>query len=140
MSNQINIENVRSVLVLQDKSANPPKFPRHKLKEHFLKGPIPLSWLEAVGQLHGRTMNVAVAIWYLAGMNLKSNVVHLTGKTLRKFGVKQKTGYRALRALEKAGLIVCERRRGSCPLVTVLEAPTLSNGNGKEGSMSGDKS
>ncbi len=140
MSNQINIENFRNVLVLDAKPTSPKKLPRHKHGEGFLCGPVPLNWLTAASKQSGRTMSVAIAIWYLCGLNSHSCTVRLTGKTLRKFWIKQKSGYRALRALEKAGLIVCERKRGRCPLITVIEAPAMSNGNGKEGSMTGDKS
>lgn len=139
MGGQLNIENFRSVQVLEPPTTTQ-SLPRHKQGEKFLRGPIPLSWLTVALRIPGRAGNVALAIWYLCGLNGNTNTIRLTGKTLREFGVKQKSGYRGLIALEAAGLILCVRKRGRCPIVTVLAAPASFNGNGKEGCMSGDKS
>ena len=35
----------------------------------FLKGPIPMAWLNAAAKLPGKTLNVGIAIWWLAGMS-----------------------------------------------------------------------
>ena len=35
----------------------------------FIRGPIPLAWLNVAARLPGKTLNVGLAIWWLAGMS-----------------------------------------------------------------------
>lgn len=101
-----------------------PSVPRHRSNEKFLKGPIPMDWLSAAAMLPGKTFQVAVAVWYLVGICGK-NAVKITGATSKLFGVERKALYQAIKKLEDAGLIaVVDRRRGVCPVVSLLEAPT----------------
>ena len=37
-------------------------------KEPFLRGPIPLGWVTAAASLPGKTINVALALWWRHGM------------------------------------------------------------------------
>jgi hypothetical protein len=97
--------------------------PRHKGNEWFLKGPIPGAWLTLAARLPGRALHVALALWYLAGLK-KTREVKPTGNTWERFGVSPDAAYRGLRALEAAGLVWVDRRRGRCPLVKILEAPS----------------
>lgn len=113
------------------------KLPRHKDKEKFLAGPIPLEWLSKAANLRGRALNVSLAIWFLAFIK-NSPRVHTSGKLFKILGAERKTTYRALKNLEMAGLIECERRKGCSPIVTILDVPTSHNGNGKESSMKGE--
>ncbi|HKF94008.1 MAG TPA: hypothetical protein VKB96_05275 [Gammaproteobacteria bacterium] len=97
------------------------KPPRHKPGEKFLKGPVPLTWLASAAQLPGKALHVSVVLWFFAGLK-KTRIVSLPNKTLRLFGVSRNAKYRALGALEKAGLVVVERPPGRNPLVTLLDA------------------
>lgn len=97
--------------------------PRHKGHEWFLKGPIPGEWLTRAAQLPGRVLHVALALWYLAGVE-RDRCVKPTWATWKRFGVSPDTGARGLAALERAGLVAVDRHPGRCSLVTILEGRT----------------
>jgi hypothetical protein len=78
--------------------------PRHKPGEKFLKGPIPLVWLAKAARLQGKVLHVAIALWFMAGIK-RARTVPLPSLTLRILGVRRQTSYRALTALEEAGLV-----------------------------------
>jgi hypothetical protein len=111
--------------------------PRFSPGEKFLAGPIPMSWLSRVASLPGKALNVGLAIWFLKQV-MKSNTVALSGKTLQDFGVKRRSGYRGLIALEQAGIVSCLRCSGRSPRVTLLFGETDKNWNRKDCDMSGD--
>jgi DNA-binding transcriptional regulator YhcF (GntR family) len=56
----------------------------------------------------------------------KTRTVTMTGKLLDEMRVNRHTGYRALRTLEKAGLVLVDRHPGRCPVVTI--SPWNSSG------------
>ncbi len=60
-----------------------------------------------------------MAIWYRSGLE-RSSRVRLPASLLRDFGVGRYSGYRALRALESAGLVLVVRHRGRCPVVEII--------------------
>ena len=95
------------------------KPPRHKLGEKFLKGPIPWNWLVRAARQPGKSLHVSVALWHLVGLK-KSGTVALSNKLLVSLGISRFAGYRALQALENAGLVTAIRHRGRNPIVTVL--------------------
>lgn len=43
----------------------------------FVKGPIPLNWVQAAANLPGKSVHVAIVLWFLAGIK-KSQTVKLT--------------------------------------------------------------
>lgn len=100
------------------------KLPKPKDGEHFLCGPIPLLWLQQASQLPGRSLNVALALWYLAGLT-KSATVALPNKLSSKFGVDRNAKYRALNWLSNAGLVSVERKIGQAPRVTIEPSARL---------------
>ena len=85
----------------------------------FTKGPGPLTWLECAAGLPGRSVHVALALWHEAERS-GSRCVALSNTLCLRFHVERNAKYRALRALELAGLVVVERRRGRSPRVTLL--------------------
>ena len=97
------------------------KAPRKHGGELFLKGPVPMSWLSSAGRLPGRALHVGVVLWILAGIK-RTGTVALGARHLRSLGVDRHATYRALRRLEKAGLVVVQRRAGCAPKVTLLGA------------------
>ena len=103
--------------------AKPKRPPRHRTGEWFLKGPIPGPWLHRAAVLPGRALHVALAVWYLAGIEKRGHV-KITWRVLDRFGVSPDAGRRGLLALERAGLVSVDRHRGRCPVVTILETPT----------------
>ena len=96
------------------------RLPRHKAGEWFLKGPIPGGWLHRAAELPGRALHVALAVWYLAGLE-KSQRVKVTWGVFDRFGVSPDAGRRGLAALEQDGLVLVKRSPGRCPVVTILE-------------------
>ena len=89
---------------------------------HFVKGPIPLAWLGSAAGLPGKALAVGLAIWFQRGLK-KRETVTLTGSVLNQLGVSRHAKYRALAALEKAGLVRVERRTGKNPTVEILMVP-----------------
>jgi len=96
------------------------RLPRHKRREKFLKGPIPWAWLSPAASLPGKALQVAVALWFQAGIKGEPTV-NLSCKVLRDMGVKRNAGYRGLAELEGAGLVSAVRHQGRLPIVTILE-------------------
>jgi hypothetical protein len=118
------------------KLSGPPVTPKPKrMTGEFLKGPIPLPWLTAASKLAGKgPLAVALAVWFEAGRR-KSQEVRLTTAILQRFNVNRKAKYRALRSLEKAGLVRVRRERRKNPVVTILECQRSPDdgGGGQEG-------
>ena len=98
------------------------KLPRHKAGEKFLKGPIPWLWLIKAAKLPGRALHVGIVLWFLAGMK-RSHQISLSRLQLTNLGVKRHSGYRGVEALERAGLVSVDRKRGRQAIVTLLESP-----------------
>jgi hypothetical protein len=63
---------------------------------------------------------VGLVLWHLAGLR-KSSCVKFEYGRAAELGVPRFTVYRALTSLEHAGLIEVDRKRGRCPVVTILE-------------------
>lgn len=85
----------------------------------LIKGPIPLDWIGRAACLPGKTLHVALALQYLAGLQ-KTHTVKLGAKALVVMGVARDAKYEALDRLQEAGLITVERARGRIPVVTML--------------------
>lgn len=94
--------------------------PRHKTGGKFLKGPIPWDWVAKAAFVPGKAMQVAVALWFLAGMKKKPTVI-LSSAVLSDLGVKRNAAYRALAGLEEAGLVSVIRHQGRSSIVTLME-------------------
>jgi hypothetical protein len=90
----------------------------------FTNGPVPLRWLECTTGLPGRSIQVALALWYEATRS-SSRCVALSNKLCLRFHVERNAKYRALRSLELAGLASVERRRGRSPRVTILTSEVI---------------
>jgi hypothetical protein len=95
------------------------KLPRHQAGEKFLKGPIPWSWLVKAACLPGRSLHVAIALWFLAGLG-KTPTVKLGQKLASELGIDRHAKDRALHWLIEAGLIRVSRTQGCAPVVTLL--------------------
>lgn len=127
----IDLEKFRVAHESRPVTASTQSLPRHKKGERFLCGPIPLDWLARAGCLPGKALHVAIAIWFLAGVT-KTATVRLQRTLLDDLGISRKSGYRAICAMENAGLIEVIRGCGRRPFITILEV-RAANGNGKKG-------
>ena len=95
----------------------PPRFVR----------PLPYDWLHRCNRLPGRVTQVALGVWFLAGVK-RSLTVRLTAEALDLTGCERHTVYRALTVMEEAGLIRVERRSGAYPQVTLLPTALIVPG------------
>lgn len=93
--------------------------PDRQRQDGFIKGPLPLTWMTQAAQMPGKTLQVALALWYLCG-HQKRDCVKLTAKTASLFGLSRDAKYDAVARLEAAGLIEVLRLPGRSPVVTVL--------------------
>jgi len=84
----------------------------------FIKGPLPLDWMQHAARLPGKTLQVALALWYLAGLQ-KSHTVKLASKPLETMGVSRDAKYDALARLVSAGLVAVDQKPGQAPIVTL---------------------
>ena len=80
--------------VFQSSSA-PSKPPRPTPGAKFLRGPVPLDWLSRAAALPGRSLHVAMAVWFMAGLR-KSRTVPVSNVTGLQFGLDRNAKYRAL--------------------------------------------
>ena len=88
---------------------------------HFIP-PIPLGWFQRACQLPGRAPVLASILWRLYRLK-KSKPFILAQARLNDFGISRRAKYRALEALEAAGLISVERRPKKSPVVAILDRP-----------------
>jgi len=91
----------------------------------FLKGPVPLDWLQAAGRLPGQCLQVGIVLWHEAGIAGSRAVQFRPSKAL-KFGMHRDTARRALQRLEIARLIAIHHKPGRCLDVQILDAPPLA--------------
>jgi DNA-binding transcriptional ArsR family regulator len=103
--------------------AKPERRNRVRLRGRFLKGPIPLSWLaRALSIGGGSAIGVGLVLWHLSGLKHNDRTVLLSNVEVKRLGISRQAKWRALAALENAGLITVERRGKSSPLVTIVVA------------------
>ena len=96
--------------------------PRVRLGGRFLRGPIPMAWLNQAGSLPGKALHVGISIWHWHFIKKGASPIALSVRKLEEIGVKRSSAYRALAALEEAGLISVIRHVGRNPRVTLKEA------------------
>jgi hypothetical protein len=95
--------------------------PRHKVGQKFLKGPIPLNWLSMAARQPGKAFQVALGLWFWAGVKKSCEVAFSMSWLKTTFGVDRYSGYRGLAALEGVGLVAVVRHPGRKTVVTLLE-------------------
>ena len=100
---------------------NKPFFSHPRQHTPFIKGPIPLAWVQQAAKLPGRALHLGMALWYLAGVR-RSNKGAIPYKVTKHFGLNRYTVYRGLARLEKAGLVRVSRVRGRRLSFTLLQA------------------
>jgi hypothetical protein len=88
-------------------------------KKLFLRGPVPMDWLSQAAELPGKTLNVAIAIWWLNGMT-QSESFKLTRKSLSLLCIKRDAASISLKRLEGAGLIKVQRKVGQRPIISIV--------------------
>ena len=101
----------------------PPKKQRRvPNRKRFIFGPLSMEWIHRASKLPGKTLCVALVLRHLEGLNKGKRVSFpFSNVEASRWGISRKLKCRALAALERAGLIAVERRRGASPLATVIE-------------------
>ena len=94
-------------------------FIKQERKPRFIR-PIPFAWLHKCNRLGGKTTQVALALWFLAGVK-QSMYFKLTQEAVDLAGCSRSALDHGLVELEKAGLIETERRRGARPQIRIIE-------------------
>ena len=89
----------------------------------FIKGPIPYEWITRASRMSGTAVRVGLNLWFLSGLT-KSKTVKLSNRYLNDFGLHRISKSKGLKQLQDAGLISYTGKKGSSPLVTILEAST----------------
>jgi DNA-binding transcriptional ArsR family regulator len=96
------------------------------IRDKFIAGPIDVSWVCQAGRLGVKALLVGLALWHLRGLR-RSNSFIVSNLMMQEWGVQPDAKGRALRALEKAGLITLERQGKRSPRVTLV-VENASNG------------
>jgi len=93
----------------------------NEIKGTFLRGPIPMSWLNRASAVSGQGagLGIGIAIWHLAGME-KSKTIKLRPSVLEKMNISRHARYRGLDALKSAGLISIQQNHGESPIITII--------------------
>jgi len=100
---------------------------KQNISEPFLRGPIPISWLNRAAQLGGKTLNVAIAIRWIHGMS-GNQPIKLSKKALQSFHVSSDAASDALNRMEANGLIRLSKKPGQRPAIDVLAIDSKSSG------------
>ena len=91
------------------------------LRGRFLKGPVPMPWLaHALHVGAGSGLGVGVVLWHLCGLKHNEKTILLSNVEVERWGISRQAKWRALGALERAGLITIERRGKRSPMVTLV--------------------
>jgi hypothetical protein len=102
----------------------PPKvpggLPRHQPGEPFLKGPVPWRWLEKANALPGKAGYVGLVLWREAGWR-KTRIVKFSLRGSLPPGLNRQSARRGLYLLERAGLVVVNRKPGRGLEITIQE-------------------
>jgi hypothetical protein len=104
---------------------------RAKKGEWFLKGPVPWAWLKRAMALPGKALAVGLILWRERGCR-RQDTIYFDQTCAARDGVPKQVARRALRQLEKAGLIIARRRAGRGFDVTILNVPPADEESGDE--------
>lgn len=104
--------------VLSEESRKRQETKARRRAHQFIKGPLPMPWLERAARLPGKALTVALLLWFMAGI-VGNTPVKLSMGLLARFGVGRKAAYAALTALQNEGLIEADRGSGRLPLITI---------------------
>jgi DNA-binding transcriptional ArsR family regulator len=85
----------------------------------FIAGPVDIVWLSEARKLGGAALWVGLCLWFLRGLKRADSFI-VSNLTIREWDVLPDAKTRALRKLEKAGLLTVERRGKRSPRVTLV--------------------
>jgi hypothetical protein len=85
----------------------------------FIAGPIDVAWVIQAKRLGATPLLVGLALWHLKRLR-QADTFTVSNLMLQEWGVQPDAKSRALRALEKAGLIRVERRGKCSPRIALI--------------------
>ena len=88
-------------------------------KVYFLRGPIPLPWLQRAASLPGKAYALGTILWWFKGMN-PTKPIKVTTKSLKNFSVSEDAYRDGLKRLEEAGLVSVTRNKGQRALIEII--------------------
>lgn len=101
----------------------PEGFKPTRLGDLFIKGPIPIAWISASAKLPGKAVQVALALFWLAGMKPQQKI-KMTRQAQELFNVSDDAYRDALPRLEEARLIKVWRAPGQRAEVEIVPSIT----------------
>jgi len=107
---------------LSDSSLERRRVRAEKRSGQFIYGPIYLEPMRIASNLPGKALAVWLLILFWSGVERTSQDIPIRPGTIERFGISRQSSYRALAALERAGLISVDRQRGRAALVTIRDA------------------
>jgi DNA-binding transcriptional ArsR family regulator len=97
------------------------------IRNKFIAGPIDVSWVCQASRLGVKALLVGLALWHLKGLRRDDSFL-VSNLMLQEWGIQPDAKRRALRKLEKAGLITVERQGKRSPRVTLVVGNTSNGG------------
>lgn len=79
-----------------------------------------------VSRLSESALKIGLVLYFLSGLT-KSKTVKLSNRYLEDFGVHRSSKYKALKEMQKIGLVSYTHEKGCSPLVTILDKSPLSD-------------
>jgi hypothetical protein len=89
------------------------------IRGKFIAGPIDVQWVVQASRLGVKALLVGLALWHLKKLR-QADIFTVSNLMLQEWGVQPDAKSRALRALERAGLIRVERRGKRSPHVALI--------------------
>jgi DNA-binding transcriptional ArsR family regulator len=97
------------------------------IRDKFIAGPVDVSWVCQASRLGVKALLVGLALWHLKGLR-RSNSFIISNLMVEEWKIRPDAKRRALRKLEKAGLITVERQGKRSPRVTLVVRNTSTGG------------
>jgi DNA-binding transcriptional ArsR family regulator len=94
----------------------------------FIAGPVDVAWICEASRLGVKALLVGLALWHIRGLR-KTDTFIVSNLMVQDWGIEPDAKSRALRALEKAGLVAIERRGKRSPQVTLAVRNTANETN-----------
>jgi DNA-binding transcriptional ArsR family regulator len=101
---------------------------RNPVRGKFIAGPVDVAWICEASHLGVKALLVGLALWHIRGLR-QSNTFIVSNLMVRGWGIEPDAKSRALRALEKAGLVTIVRRGKRSPRVTLVVQNTANEPN-----------
>jgi hypothetical protein len=94
--------------------------PRHREGQAFFRGPIIWGWVVKASNQPGKAFHVAIALWHQCELS-RNAIFKVRPSLVREMGVGRSATYKALDALEGAGLIAVTRLPGQAAVVEIID-------------------